>query len=46
MGEAVVRLRYGGKVYSGRGVSRDIVGSSLMAYLNAVNKMAYEEGEA
>ena len=46
MGEAVVRLRYGGKVYSGRGVSRDIVGSSLMAYLNAVNKMAYEEDEA
>ena len=46
MGEAVVRLRYEGKVYSGRGISRDIVGSSLMAYLNAVNKMAYEEGEA
>ena len=46
MGETVVRLRYGGKVYSGRGVSRDIVGSSLMAYLNAVNKMAYEEDEA
>lgn len=45
MGEAVVRLRYEGKVYSGRGISRDIVGSSLMAYLNAVNKMAYEEGE-
>lgn len=45
MGEAVVRLRYDGKVYSGRGISRDIVGSSLMAYLNAVNKMAYEEGE-
>ena len=46
MGEAVVRLRFEGKVYSGRGISRDIVGSSLMAYLNAVNKMAYEEGEA
>ena len=46
MGEAVVRLRCDGKVYSGKGVSRDIVGSSLMAYLNAVNKMAYEEDEA
>ena len=46
LGEAVVRLRYEGRLYSGRGVSRDIVGSSVMAYLNAVNKMAYEEDEA
>ena len=46
MGETVVRLRSGGKVYSGRGVSTDIVGSSIMAYLNAVNKIAYEEGQA
>jgi 2-isopropylmalate synthase len=45
LGETVVRLRYEDRIYSGRGVSRDIVGSSLMAYLNAVNKMAYEEGE-
>ena len=46
MGEAVVRLRHQGKVYSGRGISRDIVGSSVMAYINAVNKIAYEEEEA
>lgn len=46
MGEAVVRLRSAGKIYSGRGISRDIVGSSVMAYLNAVNKIAYEEDEA
>ena len=46
MGEAVVRLRNNGKVYSGRGISTDIVGSSVMAYLNAVNKIAYEEEEA
>lgn len=46
MGETVVRLRSEGKVYSGRGVSTDIVGSSIMAYLNAVNKIAYEEGQA
>lgn len=46
MGEAVVRLRNDGKIYSGRGISTDIVGSSVMAYLNAVNKIAYEEGEA
>lgn len=46
MGDAVVRLRHGGKVYSGRGVSTDIIGSSIMAYLNAVNKIAYEEVQA
>ena len=46
MGEAVVRLRHEGKLYSGRGISTDIVGSSVRAYLNAVNKIAYEEAEA
>lgn len=46
MGDAVVRLRHQGKVYSGRGVSTDIIGSSIMAYLNAVNKIAYEEAQA
>lgn len=43
MGETVVRLRYEGKIYSGRGISTDIVGSSIAAYLNAVNKIAFEE---
>lgn len=46
MGDAVVRLRWCGKVYSGRGVSTDIIGSSIMAYLNAVNKIAFEEVQA
>lgn len=46
MGETIVRLRYGGKIYSGRGVSTDIVGSSIMAYIHAVNKIVYEEGKA
>ena len=46
MGETVVRLRSGGKVYAGRGISTDVIGSSIRAYLSAVNKIAYEEGEA
>ena len=46
MGEAVVRLRHNGRLFSGRGISTDIIGSSIMAYLNAVNKIAYEEGQA
>ncbi|MBR3770324.1 MAG: hypothetical protein IKL06_07280 [Lachnospiraceae bacterium] len=43
MGEAVVKLRSGGKLYSGRGTSTDIVGSSIQAYISAVNKIVYEE---
>ena len=46
MGETVVRLRSGGKLYSGRGISTDIVGASIQAYLNALNKIVYEEAEA
>ena len=46
MGETVVRLRSGGKLYSGRGISTDIVGASIRAYLSALNKIVYEEAEA
>ena len=45
MGETVVRLRADGKIYSGRGISTDIIGSSIRAYISAVNKIVYEEGE-
>ena len=44
MGETIVRLRSEGKLYSGHGISTDIIGSGIMAYLNAVNKIVYEEG--
>lgn len=43
MGSAVVRLRSDGIVYSGRGISTDIIEASIKAYLNAVNKIVYEE---
>lgn len=46
MGETVVRLRSGGKLYAGRGISTDIVGSSIYAYLAALNKIVYEEENA
>jgi len=46
MGETIVRLRSQGKVYSGRGISTDIVGASIMAYLSALNKIVYEEEES
>lgn len=43
MGEALVKLRYNGKLYSGIGVSTDIIGSSIRAFISAINKIAYEE---
>ena len=43
MGQTVVKLRWNGKLYSGRGISTDIVGASIHAYLSALNKIVYEE---
>ncbi len=43
MGQTVVKLLSNGKLYSGRGISTDIVGASILAYLNALNKIVYEE---
>ena len=43
MGQTVVKLRSGGKLYSGTGISTDIVGAGIMAYLSALNKIIYEE---
>ena len=44
MGSALVKLRAGGKLYSGNGISTDIIGAAIRAYLNALNKIVYEEG--
>ncbi len=43
MGSAIVKLRSGGKLYSGNGISTDIISASIRAYINAVNKIVYEE---
>ena len=43
MGQTVVKLRADGKLYSGKGISTDIVGASIYAYINALNKIVYEE---
>ncbi len=45
MGQTVVKLRSGGKVYSGRGISTDIIGAGIRAYISALNKIVYEEAE-
>lgn len=43
LGSALVRLRYNGKLYSGNGTSTDIVAASIRAYINALNKIVFEE---
>ena len=43
LGSALVRLRSNGRLYSGNGLSTDIVGASIRAYVNALNKIVYEE---
>ena len=42
-GSALVKLRSNGKLYSGNGVSTDIIGASIRAYINAINKIIFEE---
>lgn len=44
MGSSVVKLRSSsGKLYSGTGISTDVIGASIRAYVSAINKIAYEE---
>ena len=43
LGNAIVRLRSNGKLYSGNGISTDIVAASIRAYINALNKIVFEE---
>lgn len=43
MGQTLVKLRDRGKVYSGVGTSTDILGAAIKAYINALNKIVYEE---
>ena len=43
MGDALVRLRHKGKLFAGRGTSVDIIGASILAYINALNKISHFE---
>ena len=43
MGSALVKLRANGRLYSGQGVSTDVIGASVRAWVDALNKIAYEE---
>ena len=43
IGNAIVKLKSDGKVYSGNGLSTDIIGASIRAYISAVNKIVFEQ---
>ena len=43
MGKAFIKLRNDGKLFSGQGISTDIIEASILAYAAAVNKIVYEE---
>ncbi len=43
MGSALVKLRADGKLYAGNGISTDIIGASIRAYVSAVNKIVFEQ---
>ena len=45
VGSSIIRLRADGKLYPGNGVSTDIVGACIRAYINALNKIVYEGEE-
>ena len=40
---ALIRLRAKGQLFSGTGISTDIIGASIRAYVSALNKIVYEE---
>ncbi|MBO5286067.1 MAG: hypothetical protein J6B16_04135 [Clostridia bacterium] len=42
VGSSIIRLRADGKLYPGNGVSTDIVGACIRAYINAINKIVHE----
>jgi 2-isopropylmalate synthase len=43
MGSALIKLRADGKLYAGTGISTDIIGAGIRAYISAVNKIVFEQ---
>ena len=42
LGEVTVRVKYNGGIYLGKGVSTDVIKSSMLAYINAINRIYAE----
>ncbi|MDR1439910.1 MAG: 2-isopropylmalate synthase [Clostridiales bacterium] len=46
LGEVIVRVRRGGELHTGRGLSTDIIEASIMAYISAINRATAKEAAA
>lgn len=46
LGEVTVRVNYEDNVYMGKGISTDIIESSILAYINAVNRILLDNPTA
>lgn len=45
LGDAVVKVRWQDRLFTGRGLSTDVVEASIRAYVNALNKIAAAAGD-
>lgn len=43
LGEVIAKIEIDGKIYTGRGLSTDIIEASVKSYINAINKYYYEK---
>jgi 2-isopropylmalate synthase len=43
LGDATVKLMNNGNIFIGRGLSTDVIEASIKAYIDAINKILYEE---
>ena len=43
LGEVTVRVKYKDSIFLGKGVSTDVIKSSMLAYINAINRIYAEE---
>ncbi|MBZ4688624.1 MAG: 2-isopropylmalate synthase [Clostridia bacterium] len=45
IGEVIVKIEYNDKIYTGRGISTDVIEASAKAYVSAINKLYYDQGD-
>lgn len=43
-GEVIVRISFDEKIYTGRGISTDVIEASAKSYLDAINKLYHDRG--
>jgi 2-isopropylmalate synthase len=46
LGEATLRVDFSGNVVNGRGASTDVIEASVLAYINAINRLSLKKGKS